>query len=79
MLLLDVAANYGNYNADLTRTIPVNGKFTPRQRQVCHGRPISPPERERAAGTEPFRTSPCALHGCLELIPMRPAFGYEGL
>jgi Xaa-Pro aminopeptidase len=34
MLLLDVAANYGNYNADLTRTIPVNGKFTPRQRQV---------------------------------------------
>jgi len=34
MLLLDVAANYGNYNADLTRTIPVNGKFTARQRQV---------------------------------------------
>lgn len=34
MLLLDVAANYGNYNADLTRTIPVNGKFTLRQRQV---------------------------------------------
>jgi len=34
MLLLDIAANYGNYNADLTRTIPVNGKFTPRQRQV---------------------------------------------
>jgi len=34
MLLLDVAANYGNYNADLTRTIPVNGRFTVRQRQV---------------------------------------------
>ncbi|MES2595730.1 MAG: aminopeptidase P N-terminal domain-containing protein [Verrucomicrobiota bacterium] len=34
MLLLDIAANYGNYNADLTRTIPVNGRFTPRQRQV---------------------------------------------
>ena len=34
MLLLDVAANYGNYNADLTRTIPVNGRFSPRQRQV---------------------------------------------
>jgi Xaa-Pro aminopeptidase len=34
MLLLDIAANYGNYNADLTRTIPVNGKFSPRQRQV---------------------------------------------
>lgn len=34
LLLLDVAAEYANYNADLTRTIPVNGKFTPRQRQV---------------------------------------------
>lgn len=34
LLLLDVAAEYANYNADLTRTIPINGKFTPRQRQV---------------------------------------------
>lgn len=34
LLLLDVAAEYGNYNSDLTRTIPVNGKFTPRQRAV---------------------------------------------
>ncbi len=34
LLLLDVAANFANYNADLTRTIPVNGRFTPRQRQV---------------------------------------------
>lgn len=34
LLLLDVAAEYGGYNADLTRTIPVNGRFTPRQRQV---------------------------------------------
>ncbi|MFO0884137.1 MAG: M24 family metallopeptidase [Pirellulales bacterium] len=29
-----LAASYANYNADLTRTIPVNGKFTPRQRAV---------------------------------------------
>ncbi len=34
LLLLDVAARYANYNADLTRTIPVNGRFTRRQRQV---------------------------------------------
>ncbi len=34
LLLLDVAASYANYNADLTRTIPVNGRFTPRQKQV---------------------------------------------
>ena len=34
LLLLDVAASYGNYNADVTRTIPVNGRFSRRQRQV---------------------------------------------
>ena len=34
LLLLDVASSYANYNSDLTRTIPVNGKFTRRQRQV---------------------------------------------
>jgi Xaa-Pro aminopeptidase len=34
LLLLDVAAAYANYNSDLTRTLPVNGKFTRRQRQV---------------------------------------------
>lgn len=34
LILLDVGASYGNYNADMTRTIPVNGKFSARQRQV---------------------------------------------
>jgi Xaa-Pro aminopeptidase len=34
LLLLDVAANYANYNSDLTRTIPVSGRFSRRQRQV---------------------------------------------
>jgi Xaa-Pro aminopeptidase len=34
LLLLDVAAAYANYNSDLTRTIPVNGRFTKRQKQV---------------------------------------------
>ncbi|RCS46416.1 aminopeptidase P family protein [Bremerella cremea] len=34
LLLLDVGSNYANYNADMTRTIPVNGKFTQRQRDV---------------------------------------------
>jgi len=34
LLLLDVASRYANYNADLTRTIPVNGRFSRRQRQV---------------------------------------------
>jgi Xaa-Pro aminopeptidase len=34
MLLMDFGANYGSYAADLTRTVPVNGKFTKRQREV---------------------------------------------
>lgn len=34
LLLMDVGASYANYNADMTRTIPVGGKFTRRQRQV---------------------------------------------
>jgi Xaa-Pro aminopeptidase len=34
LLLLDVGAEYGNYNADLTRTIPVSGRFSKRQKEV---------------------------------------------
>lgn len=34
LILMDFGANYGNYNADLSRTIPVNGKFTDRQKEV---------------------------------------------
>jgi Xaa-Pro aminopeptidase len=34
LLLLDVASSYANYNADMTRTIPVSGRFSRRQKQV---------------------------------------------
>jgi Xaa-Pro aminopeptidase len=34
VLLLDFGAEYANYNADLTRSIPVNGRFSKRQRDV---------------------------------------------
>lgn len=34
LLLMDFGAEYANYAADLTRTIPVNGKFTERQKAV---------------------------------------------
>jgi len=34
LLLMDVASSYANYNADLTRTIPVSGKFNRRQKKV---------------------------------------------
>jgi Xaa-Pro aminopeptidase len=34
LILMDFGAEYGGYAADLTRTVPVNGKFTARQKQV---------------------------------------------
>ncbi len=34
LLLMDFGAEYGGYCADLTRTVPVNGKFSKRQKQV---------------------------------------------
>ncbi|HEY2573670.1 MAG TPA: Xaa-Pro peptidase family protein [Verrucomicrobiaceae bacterium] len=34
VVVLDVAGEYGGYDADITRTVPANGKFTARQREI---------------------------------------------
>lgn len=34
LILMDFGAEYGGYAADLTRTVPVNGKFTERQKEI---------------------------------------------
>jgi Xaa-Pro aminopeptidase len=34
IVVLDVAGEYGGYDADITRTLPANGKFTARQREI---------------------------------------------
>ena len=34
VVLLDVGAEYANYSSDMTRTLPVNGRFTARQKEV---------------------------------------------
>ena len=34
LLIMDIGAEYKGYAADITRTIPVNGKFSPRQQEV---------------------------------------------
>lgn len=34
LLLMDVGAEYGHYTADITRTFPVNGKFSPEQAEI---------------------------------------------
>ncbi len=35
IVLMDVAAQYAGYAADITRTVPANGKYTPRQRPIA--------------------------------------------
>ena len=34
LVVMDVGGKYGAYAADITRTLPANGKFTPRQREI---------------------------------------------
>jgi Xaa-Pro aminopeptidase len=34
VVVIDVGGEYGGYAADITRTVPANGKFTPRQREI---------------------------------------------
>jgi Xaa-Pro aminopeptidase len=34
LVLMDVAGEYSGYSSDITRTVPANGKFTPRQREI---------------------------------------------
>jgi Xaa-Pro aminopeptidase len=34
LVVIDAAAEWGQYTADVTRTFPVNGKFTPRQKAI---------------------------------------------
>jgi Xaa-Pro aminopeptidase len=34
VVVIDIGASYGNYASDVTRTLPANGRFTPRQREI---------------------------------------------
>ncbi len=52
LILMDFGAEYANYAADLTRTIPANGRFSPRQKEV-----YNTCLRIQKAGIELFNTS----------------------
>ncbi|MGA2244830.1 MAG: aminopeptidase P N-terminal domain-containing protein [Verrucomicrobiota bacterium] len=66
LLLLDVAAGRGNYMSDLTRTIPVSGKFTRRQRQVYQA--VLRVFRAQVAACVPGKTTRDLRQECEERI-----------
>ncbi|TRX61795.1 aminopeptidase P family protein [Fulvivirga sp. M361] len=56
VLLMDVGAEYANYNADMTRSIPVNGKFSQRQKDVYNA--VLRVKREAMQMLKPGNTIP---------------------
>ena len=66
LLLLDVAAGLGNYMSDLTRTIPVSGRFTRRQRQVYYA--VLRVFRQMVRAMVPGKTTKDLRTECEELI-----------
>jgi len=66
LLLLDVAAGLGNYMSDLTRTIPVSGRFTRRQKQVYNA--VLRVFRRMSKAMVPGKTSKDLRVECEQLI-----------
>jgi Xaa-Pro aminopeptidase len=64
LLLLDVAAGLGNFMSDLTRTIPVSGKFSRRQKQVYNA--VLRIFRAQVAACVPGKTTKDLRHECEE-------------
>ena len=66
LLLLDVAAGLGNYMSDLTRTIPVSGRFSRRQKQVYNA--VLRVFRQMIQAMVPGKTTKDLRTECEELI-----------
>ncbi len=64
VLLMDVGGEYSHYATDVTRTIPVGGKFTPRQREIYEI--VLGAQKAALAAVKPgmstARTGPNSLH-----------------
>ena len=60
LLLMDVGAEYGHYTADVTRTFPVNGKFTPAQAEIYQI--VYDAQEATAAATRPGAIFPTDVH-----------------
>ena len=66
LLLMDVGAAYANYNSDMTRTIPVDGRFTSRQRDVYNA--VLRVMRQSTAGLIPGKKVKDWQKECEQLI-----------
>jgi Xaa-Pro aminopeptidase len=67
LLLMDVGAEYGHYTADVTRTFPVNGKFTPEQADIYQI--VYNAQEAAARATRPGAIFPNDIHGAaLEVV-----------
>ena len=65
-MLLDVGASFSNYNADMTRTIPVSGRFTRRQKQVYNA--VLRVFRQMSKAMVPGKTSKDLRTECEQLV-----------
>ncbi|HEY0386218.1 MAG TPA: aminopeptidase P N-terminal domain-containing protein, partial [Pyrinomonadaceae bacterium] len=67
LMLMDVGAEYGHYTADVTRTFPVNGKFTPEQAEIYQI--VYDAQEAVARATKPGAVFPNDVHGAgLEVV-----------
>jgi Xaa-Pro aminopeptidase len=67
LLLMDVGAEYDHYTADVTRTFPVGGKFTPEQAEIYNI--VYNAQEAAARATRPGATFPNDIHGAaLEVV-----------
>ncbi len=66
LLLMDVGAEYGHYSADVTRTTPVNGKFSPAQAEIYQI--VYDAQEAAARAAKPGATLSDAHRASLEVI-----------
>ena len=67
LLLMDVGAEYGHYTADITRTFPVSGKFTPEQAEIY--KIVYDAQEAVARATKPGAVFPTDVHNAgLEVV-----------
>ena len=66
LLLMDVGAEYGHYSADVTRTTPVNGKFSPAQAAIYQI--VYDAQEAAAQAAKPGATLSDAHRASLEVI-----------